>query len=80
MVQKDRRIRLINEVLSGIKVIKLYAWENHFKEEIENIRKKELAILQRIAYCDTIDSFTWKCTPYMVSTYFTFSNLPCSKI
>ena len=72
MVQKDRRIRLVNEVLNGIKVIKLYAWENHFREDVENIRKKELAIFKQIAYFNTVDSFSWKCTPYMVSTYFTF--------
>ena len=79
MVQKDRRIRLVNEVLNGIKMIKLYAWENHFREDVENIRKKELAIFKQIAYFNTVDSFSWKCTPYMVSTYFTFIKLYAQK-
>ena len=68
MVQKDRRIRLMNEVLNGIKVIKLYAWEDHFQKDVENIRKKELAIFRRITYLNTVESFSWACTPFLVIT------------
>lgn len=38
----DRRLKLINELLSGIRIVKYYAWENAFKENIENQRDKEL--------------------------------------
>ena len=31
MQQKDLRVNLVNEVLNGIKVLKLYAWETSFK-------------------------------------------------
>ena len=35
---KDIRINLINEILGGIKVIKLYAWEKSFMDKITEIR------------------------------------------
>lgn len=30
MTEKDSRVKMIAEVLKGIKVIKLYVWEQHF--------------------------------------------------
>ncbi|XP_055589734.1 ATP-binding cassette sub-family C member Sur isoform X5 [Uranotaenia lowii] len=38
----DERLRRINEVLLGIKLIKLSAWEAVFREKISNIRRREL--------------------------------------
>ena len=68
MQQKDRRIRLMNEVLNGVKVIKLYAWEEHFQRNVQNIRQKELVVLKKAAYLNAIASFTGTCAPFMVST------------
>jgi len=31
MKYKDERIKLMNEILNGIKVLKMYAWEMSFK-------------------------------------------------
>ena len=66
MAQKDHRIRVMNEVLNGIKVIKLYAWEDHFQKDVGNIRKKELAILKQTAYLNIGESFSWTCAPFLV--------------
>lgn len=30
MEQKDKRVKIITEVLRGIKAVKLYVWEDHF--------------------------------------------------
>ena len=68
MAQKDRRIHIMNEILSGIKVIKLYAWEDHFREDVGNIRNKELSILKQTAYLNIGESFSWMCAPFMVNT------------
>lgn len=35
----DKRIRLINEIISGIKVIKMFTWETPFGKLIDFIRK-----------------------------------------
>ena len=66
MQLKDRRIRLMNEVLNGIKVIKLYAWEDHFQGDVQTIRQRELTILKYTAYLNAISSFTWTCAPFLV--------------
>ncbi|KAF9542257.1 hypothetical protein EC957_002209 [Mortierella hygrophila] len=44
----DNRIRLINEVLSGVKIVKLYGWESSFRDKIAVFRQLELAILHTI--------------------------------
>ncbi|CAG8480040.1 2241_t:CDS:10 [Ambispora gerdemannii] len=73
MGNKDQRIRLMNEILNGIKVIKLYAWEGAFLKKIGHIRDAlELDTLKKIAYLASIQSFTWACTPFLVS-FATFS-------
>ena len=38
----DARVKLMNEVLTGIRVIKYYCWEKPFKGKIMDIRNKEL--------------------------------------
>ena len=68
MQQKDRRIRLMNEVLNGVKVIKLYAWEEHFQEDVQSIRLEELVILRNTAYLNAMSSFTWTCAPFLVNS------------
>ena len=46
MKEKDKRIRMMNEVLNGIKVLKLYAWENSFKDYVMNFRANEMISLK----------------------------------
>ena len=70
MRQKDRRIRLMNEVLNGIKVIKLYAWEDHFQRDVQDIRQNELVILRNTAYLNAMSSFTWTCAPFLVTNQY----------
>ncbi|XP_067162182.1 ATP-binding cassette sub-family C member 6 isoform X2 [Apteryx mantelli] len=47
MKYKDERARLTSAILSDIKVIKLYGWENIFMEKVLDIRKQELQALKR---------------------------------
>ena len=35
----DRRISLINQVISGIRAIKSYAWEKEYRQKIGNMRR-----------------------------------------
>ncbi|XP_041474562.1 multidrug resistance-associated protein 1-like isoform X1 [Lytechinus variegatus] len=67
MQYKDARIKLMSEVLSGIKVLKLYAWEESFQAKILAIRDKELKVLRLAAYLNAFTSFTWTCAPVLVS-------------
>uniref|UniRef100_A0AAQ4P1C4 ABC-type glutathione-S-conjugate transporter n=1 Tax=Gasterosteus aculeatus aculeatus TaxID=481459 RepID=A0AAQ4P1C4_GASAC len=55
----DGRIRLMNEILSGIKILKFYAWEKAFLEQVLGLREKELKALKKsqILYSISIASF-----------------------
>uniref|UniRef100_A0A2C9K9A9 ABC-type glutathione-S-conjugate transporter n=1 Tax=Biomphalaria glabrata TaxID=6526 RepID=A0A2C9K9A9_BIOGL len=66
MKTKDRRIKIMNEVLNGIKVLKLYAWEDSFQRKITSIREEELLTLKKTAYLVAVTMFIWTCAPYMV--------------
>lgn len=59
----DERLKKINEVLIGIKLIKLNAWEKLFKEKITTLRNKELVYLDK-------DSVYWS----MMSEFESFYN------
>ncbi|XP_039260634.2 ATP-binding cassette sub-family C member 4-like isoform X1 [Styela clava] len=38
----DDRIRLVSEIITGMRVIKMYAWENPFAKLVSDARKKEV--------------------------------------
>ncbi|XP_030440905.2 ABC transporter C family member 10-like [Syzygium oleosum] len=41
MEAQDKRLKVVAEALANMKVLKLYAWEKHFKKVIEALRKDE---------------------------------------
>lgn len=65
---KDQRIKLINEMLNGVKVLKLFAWEESFKRKIEDYRNQELIVLRAAAYLVAVGSVTLQCAPLLVRT------------
>ncbi|CAH1105172.1 unnamed protein product [Psylliodes chrysocephalus] len=67
MKNKDERVKLMNEILNGIKVLKLYAWEHSFEEQVLKIRNKEIKVLKQAAYLNAGTSFIWSCAPFLVS-------------
>ncbi|XP_072401346.1 multidrug resistance-associated protein 1 isoform X12 [Diabrotica undecimpunctata] len=67
MKNKDERVKLMNEILNGIKVLKLYAWEHSFEDQVLKIRNKEIKVLKQAAYLNAGTSFIWSCAPFLVS-------------
>ena len=67
MKQKDERVKSMNEVLNGVKVIKLYAWEESFMDQILGLRNKEVRELKNMAYLGSISIFLWTCAPFLVA-------------
>lgn len=57
----------MNEILSGIRVIKFYAWESHFTDRIEELRQKELGGMSRRRRVHTVDDFCSALVPVLVS-------------
>lgn len=64
---KDSRLRLVNEVLGGMKILKLYAWEGSMEKKVLNIRDKELSVLSKAAYLNAFSAFCWQCAPFIVT-------------
>ena len=47
---KDNRIKTMNEILEGIKVIKLYAWERGFQSKVKHLRESEIKTMKTISW------------------------------
>lgn len=45
--KSDARLRLVNEILQGMRLIKLRAWENVFEDRVRNTRDQELKLLNK---------------------------------
>nr|CAD7574755.1 unnamed protein product [Timema californicum] len=67
MKYKDNRVKMMNEILCGIRVLKQYAWEPSYEQYIQKLRAKEIDVLKKAAYLHGSTSFIWTCAPYIVS-------------
>ena len=63
---RDKKVKLINEVLNGIKVIKLYAWEPSFLNIITQYRRDEINVLKHQAYLYAGVTFAFNSAPLFV--------------
>ncbi|KAG9322020.1 hypothetical protein KVV02_003409 [Mortierella alpina] len=50
----DERLRLMTEILTNIKIVKLYGWEDAFREKIDAIRTQELYARRMLATINSI--------------------------
>lgn len=46
----DNRIRTMNEVVSGIRIIKMYAWEKPFSALVNDVRREEISKIMSSSY------------------------------
>ena len=67
MELKDTRVKSMNEILNGIKVLKLYAWEPAFMKQILGMRDLELKHIMKIAYLEAVYAFMWTAAPLFVA-------------
>uniref|UniRef100_A0A674F6C0 ATP-binding cassette, sub-family C (CFTR/MRP), member 10 n=1 Tax=Salmo trutta TaxID=8032 RepID=A0A674F6C0_SALTR len=67
LTHKDSRVRLMTEVLFGIRVIKFYNWEAYFAQKIADCRRQELSHLKAIKYLDAVCVYTWGSLPIVIS-------------
>ncbi|TXG71098.1 hypothetical protein EZV62_006033 [Acer yangbiense] len=67
MVAQDERLKASSEALVNMKVLKLYAWESHFKNAIENLRKVEYKWLSAVQLRKSYNSFLFWSSPVLVS-------------
>ena len=69
MDKKDERIKVMNEVLNGMKVLKLYAWEWSFHKKINTIRDEEIGFLRKDRYLGSVTAFSWMTAPTLVCKF-----------
>eukprot|EP01032_Pedospumella_encystans_P017357 gene17357-19780_t len=50
MEQSDIRVKFMNDVLRGIRVVKYYALENAFIKKISAVREKEVHLIRKMGY------------------------------
>lgn len=51
----DTRLRFMSEIISGIRVIKMYSWELPFADRVADSRKAEVSKVQRSCYLKAVN-------------------------
>lgn len=71
MHHRDERVTLMSQVLSGIRVVKYFAWERSVLKEAGAVRTRELHARKRMARAETLATLSYAA----VSTVVLFSSL-----
>lgn len=67
MKYKDSRVQACDEMLHGIRTLKLLAWEDHLARLLGRLRGKEVQYLAQRKYLDAWCVFFWAATPVVTS-------------
>ncbi len=65
MTLKDERLKLMNEILAGIKVLKMYAWETSMQKMVADIRAKEALQQRKQNYIYAISDTFYYAAPFL---------------
>jgi len=68
----DQRVKITNEMVQGIRVIKMYAWEQSIQQKMRDIRKQELACVRTQRFASSFLSVFMTTQPLFM-TVATFS-------
>ncbi|KAJ0062303.1 hypothetical protein NL108_007506, partial [Boleophthalmus pectinirostris] len=68
----DSRIRTMNEVVSGMRIIKMYAWEKPFAALVSDLRRKEIAMTLKSSYLRGLNMASFFCASKII-LFFTFT-------
>jgi ABC-type multidrug transport system fused ATPase/permease subunit len=63
----DRRIQKLNETFQSIRIIKFFAWEKKFEDQILKIRDEELSYLKKRSIVWVFVVIVWCITPTIVT-------------
>ncbi|XP_061546477.1 multidrug resistance-associated protein 4 [Phycodurus eques] len=68
----DSRIRTMNEVVSGIRIIKMYAWEKPFAALVSDVRRKEIYQIMMSSYLRGLNMASFFCASKII-VFITFT-------
>uniref|UniRef100_A0A3B4WXX9 ABC-type glutathione-S-conjugate transporter n=1 Tax=Seriola lalandi dorsalis TaxID=1841481 RepID=A0A3B4WXX9_SERLL len=63
----DDRIKLMNEILSGVKILKFYAWEEAFLRRVGVLRDGELNALKESQILYSVSLASFNSSPFLVA-------------
>ncbi|KAL3283196.1 hypothetical protein HHI36_006346 [Cryptolaemus montrouzieri] len=73
-LRTDTRMKLMNEITSGIQVIKMYAWEYPFQKMVAMLRKYEINLITKTSYVKAISTaimvYTERFSLYCIATVY----------
>uniref|UniRef100_A0A8D0ARP1 Multidrug resistance-associated protein 4-like n=1 Tax=Sander lucioperca TaxID=283035 RepID=A0A8D0ARP1_SANLU len=65
-VLTDERIRTMNEVVSGMRIIKMYAWEKPFAALVTEVRRKEISKIMKSSYLRGLNMASFYCASKII--------------
>ncbi|KAK9870716.1 hypothetical protein WA026_008287 [Henosepilachna vigintioctopunctata] len=69
-LRTDRRVKLMNEITSGMQVIKMYAWEKPFEKLVDLLRRYEIKAIAMTSYLKGVSAaimvYTERFTVYVI--------------
>lgn len=68
----DERIKLTNELIEGIRLLKMYAWDTQFSKMIEKSRNREVTLLKRIGYTELFSGHLFSRIPPVLGSFLIF--------
>ncbi|XP_055678761.1 probable multidrug resistance-associated protein lethal(2)03659 isoform X2 [Lutzomyia longipalpis] len=75
----DKRVRFMNEIIQGVQVIKMYAWEKSFAKVVDAIRRKEIRAIRGTLYirgtCISFNLISRLCIFLSLISYVYFGNI-----
>jgi ATP-binding cassette, subfamily C (CFTR/MRP), member 10 len=64
---KDRRVQTCDEMLHGIRTLKLLAWEEFLASQLGRLRLQEMSYLSQRKYLDAGCVYFWAATPVLTA-------------
>ena len=68
MKHKDSRIKLMSQILKGIRTIKMHYWQDSFIAKVQRFRSDEVKYLKWRKYLDALCVYFWATTPVIMSS------------
>lgn len=67
MLHTDRRVKAITEIVTGVRLIKFFGWENAFAQRVHDIRTQELVEKRKAALINSFNTMLNNVGPMLVA-------------
>lgn len=67
MHHRDARVSLVSQILSGIRIVKYFAWTGSTLTAVAAIRRKEIAVLNRVAVLNCLSMMLYSVSSTLVA-------------